>query len=178
MRSHRRKNRLDDDGAESGSNEDTRLGIAGSYINPNCVAVSKWSGRDDVTLDVRASDISSFGEEGVITTKSSCDTLPLSLFIGSDEVSSSLDVSPSNESSSRRRKAETIVCLARSMSVFPGAGPTTSEGGNVLTRTFPPPIPTPTLGFIPELDVCFQGKKGNRSVRVLLLLAPSEYGGT
>ena len=41
MSNHRLRNRRDDGGAESGSNDDMSGGIAGSDINPSCVAVSK-----------------------------------------------------------------------------------------------------------------------------------------
>mmetsp|Transcript_49635 Transcript_49635/g.105490 ORF Transcript_49635/g.105490 Transcript_49635/m.105490 type:complete len:219 (-) Transcript_49635:81-737(-) len=43
--SHLRRNRRDADGAESGRRWDTRGGMAGSERRPNCVAVSRWSGR-------------------------------------------------------------------------------------------------------------------------------------
>ena len=169
MRSHRRRYRRVDDGAESGNNDGIRDGMAGSDIRPSCVAVSKCSGRVIVAFR---------DDDGATTiVKSSCvSSVALSprFLIGGVEEEEEDSVERAGlrwSYSSRRRKAETIVCFARSTSVNPGLGPTTNDGGSVLTRTFPAVVPPPTPPPPPReirCDACCRcvhGKKGRRSDR-------------
>mmetsp|Transcript_13477 Transcript_13477/g.24747 ORF Transcript_13477/g.24747 Transcript_13477/m.24747 type:complete len:272 (+) Transcript_13477:948-1763(+) len=189
MSSHRRRNRREEDGAESGSREDMRGGMDGSDRRPSCVAVSKWSGWVFGMVECCCGESDNPDEDATIT-KSSCVTalvLRSPFLKGNDEVDSER-----MESSSRRKNAETMVCLARSKSVKPGCGPTTNAGGNVLTRTFFPIMPprdeypcvADAAAKDDDDDCCLHGRNGRRSNRRLLLEPPPvvvtsfEYGGT
>ena len=145
--------------------------MAGSYIRPSCVAVSKCSGRVIVAF---------LDDDGARTIiKSSCvSSVALSprFLIGGveeDEEDSVVRAGLRWWYSSRRRKADTsIVCFARSTSVNPGLGLTTNDGGSVLTRTFPAIVPPPTPPPPPPREIrcdaccrCVNGKKGRRSDR-------------